>query len=66
LDGCGLQLLSRKRNYFGLSLGEGWQIEGPQGLRDLIGVGQTDQIWPGWFPPALAARLREILDNPDG
>ena len=35
-------------------------------IRDLIGVGQIDQAWPARFPPALAARLQEILDNPDG
>lgn len=35
-------------------------------LRDLIGVGQIDQSWPARLPPALAARLQEILDNPNG
>jgi hypothetical protein len=35
-------------------------------LQDLIAVGQIDQTWPARFPPVLAARLQEILDNPDG
>ena len=35
-------------------------------LRDLIGVGQIDRTWPARLPPALAARLQELLDNPDG
>jgi hypothetical protein len=35
-------------------------------LRDLIGVGQIDQTWPARLPPALAARLQELLDNPNG
>lgn len=35
-------------------------------LRDLIGVGQIDHSWPARFSPVLAARLQEILDNPNG
>ena len=35
-------------------------------LRDLIGVGLVDGSWPSKFPPELAARLKEILDTPDG
>ena len=35
-------------------------------LRDLIGVGQIDHTWPARLPPVLAARLQEILDNPNG
>jgi len=35
-------------------------------LRDLIGVGQIDQTWPARLPPVLAARLQELLDNPNG
>lgn len=35
-------------------------------LQDLIGVGQIDQTWPARLPPVLAARLQEILDNPNG
>jgi hypothetical protein len=35
-------------------------------LRDMIGVGLIDTSWPARFPPELAARLQELLDNPDG
>ncbi|HEY2882650.1 MAG TPA: hypothetical protein VGJ15_09460 [Pirellulales bacterium] len=35
-------------------------------LRDMIGVGLIDASWPARFSPALAARLQELLDNPDG
>jgi hypothetical protein len=35
-------------------------------LRDLIGVGLLDSTWPARLPPALAARLQELLDNPNG
>ena len=35
-------------------------------LRDLIDVGQIDATWPARFPAELAARLRQLLDDPDG
>ena len=35
-------------------------------LRDLIGVGLIDQTWPARLPATLAARLQELLDNPNG
>ena len=35
-------------------------------LLDLIGVGLIDASWPARFPPPLAARLQELLDDPDG
>lgn len=35
-------------------------------LRDLIGVGLVDHTWTGRLPPALAARLQQVLDTPDG
>jgi hypothetical protein len=35
-------------------------------LLDLIGVGLVDQTWPQRLPPELAARLQQLLDNPDG
>jgi hypothetical protein len=35
-------------------------------LRDLIDVGQIDSSWPARLPPVLAARLQELLDNPNG
>lgn len=35
-------------------------------LLDLIGVGLIDATWPARYSPELAARLQELLDNPDG
>ena len=35
-------------------------------LRDLLGVGLIDATWPARFPPPLDARLRAVLDDPDG
>jgi hypothetical protein len=35
-------------------------------LRDLAGVGLVDDTWLPRFPAALAARLRAILDDPEG
>jgi hypothetical protein len=35
-------------------------------LRDLIGVGLIDQTWVARLPPDLAARLQQLLDNPNG
>jgi hypothetical protein len=35
-------------------------------LLDLIGVGLVDQTWPTRLPRELAARLQQLLDNPDG
>ncbi len=35
-------------------------------LLDLIGVGLVDQTWATRFPAELAARLQQLLDNPDG
>jgi hypothetical protein len=35
-------------------------------LQDLIGVGLIDASWLGRLPAELAARLQELLDNPDG
>jgi len=34
-------------------------------LRDLIDVGLVDAAWCGRFPPELASRLQELLDNPE-
>jgi hypothetical protein len=34
-------------------------------LRDLIGVGLVDRSWLTNLPPALADRLKQILDTPD-
>jgi hypothetical protein len=35
-------------------------------LRDLIDVGLVDTSWRSRFPASLAARLQELLDNPEG
>lgn len=35
-------------------------------LLDMIGVGLLDQSWIPRLPVELAARLKELLDNPDG
>jgi len=35
-------------------------------LLDLIGVGLIDQTWTTRLPPDLAARLQQLLDNPNG
>ncbi|NQU26592.1 MAG: nucleotidyl transferase AbiEii/AbiGii toxin family protein [Candidatus Nealsonbacteria bacterium] len=35
-------------------------------LRDLLDVDLIDAAWPDRFPAALAARLQEILDDPEG
>jgi hypothetical protein len=34
-------------------------------LLDLVDVGLVDASWPARLPPALAARLQQLLDNPD-
>ncbi|BBO32456.1 hypothetical protein [Lacipirellula parvula] len=35
-------------------------------LQDLIDVGLIDAAWPSRFTPDLAARLQELLDDPQG
>jgi hypothetical protein len=35
-------------------------------LRDLLDVELIDQSWCDRFPAELAARLQELIDNPDG
>ena len=34
-------------------------------LRDMIDVELLDATWPARIPPELAARLQELLDNPE-
>jgi hypothetical protein len=34
-------------------------------LLDLLEVGLIDATWCQKFPPALAARLQELIDNPN-
>jgi hypothetical protein len=35
-------------------------------IQDMIGVGLIDATWPARFPPVLAERLQELLDDPNG
>jgi hypothetical protein len=35
-------------------------------LRDMLDVALIDASWLTQFPPELAARLQELLDNPEG
>jgi hypothetical protein len=35
-------------------------------LQDMIEVGLLDTSWPSRLPPELAARLQELLDDPNG
>lgn len=35
-------------------------------LLDMIAVGLLDATWPARFPPLLAARLQQLLDDPNG
>ena len=35
-------------------------------VRDMIDVELVDESWCARFPPELAARLKELLDNPNG
>ena len=35
-------------------------------IRDLIGVGLIDASWCAKLPPELAARLKHLLDTPEG
>jgi hypothetical protein len=35
-------------------------------VRDLLDVGLIDASWCGRLPPPLAARLQQLVDNPDG
>ena len=35
-------------------------------LMDLIAIGLIDGTWPDRFPPTLASRLQELIDDPDG
>ena len=35
-------------------------------LRDMLEIGLIDSTWPSRFSPSLAARLQELIDDPDG
>jgi hypothetical protein len=43
-----------------------WRDKDRTHLRDMIGVGLIDATWPARFPPPLADRLQQLLDNPNG
>jgi hypothetical protein len=43
-----------------------WRLKDQVHLLDMIGVGLLDATWPTRLPPALAARLQQLLDHPDG
>jgi hypothetical protein len=43
-----------------------WTLDDRVDLRDMIEVGLLDQTWPSRLPPELAARLQELLDDPNG
>lgn len=34
-------------------------------LRDMLEIGLIDSTWPSRFSPTLAARLQELIDNPE-
>ncbi len=42
-----------------------WRDKDRVHVRDMIGVGLIDETWLATLPPALAARLQELLDNPE-
>lgn len=35
-------------------------------LQDMVRIGLIDATWPARYPPELAARLQEVLDDPNG
>ncbi len=43
-----------------------WRDKDRTHLRDMIGVGLIDATWPARLPPALGARLQQLLDDPNG
>lgn len=43
-----------------------FRIEDSVHLRDMLDVGLIDPSWCSRFPPELAARLQELIDNPNG
>lgn len=43
-----------------------WRDKDRTHLRDMIDIGLIDSTWPSRFQPALASRLQELLDNPEG
>jgi hypothetical protein len=45
---------------------ERWLLDDQVDLRDMIDVGLLDDSWLDRFPAELSARLKELLDDPDG
>jgi hypothetical protein len=43
-----------------------WRLKDRVHLLDMIQVGLVDATWPARLPAALAERLQQLLDNPDG
>lgn len=43
-----------------------WRFKDRVHVQDMIGVGLVDQSWTSRLPTELAARLQELLDNPNG
>lgn len=43
-----------------------FHVEDRMLVRDMIDVGLVDATWLDRFPPELAARLKELLDTPEG
>ena len=43
-----------------------WRDKDRTHLRDLIQVRLVDETWPARLPAALAERLQQLLDNPEG
>ncbi len=43
-----------------------FHVEDRTHVRDMIDVGLVDATWLDRFPPELAARLKELLDTPEG
>jgi hypothetical protein len=35
-------------------------------LMDMLEIGLIDSTWPSRFSPLLAARLQELIDDPNG
>lgn len=43
-----------------------WRKKDQVHLQDMVRVGLVDSTWPDRYPVVLAARLREIIADPDG
>jgi hypothetical protein len=43
-----------------------FQLKDKVHLRDMLDVGLLDASWVERFPPALGARLQQLIDSPEG